>query len=88
MDTITIATLMKLFEIKIVANKKLGRFNNFLIGLISLSFSFCHFDASSEKKATSEPEIKAENNSRTNMTRKATLRPKSMDTFSVIKSKF
>ena len=59
-----IATLIKLLEIRIVANSFFGDCSNKLIvcedfdsSLLSVSLSF----GVNEKKATSEPEINAEN---------------------------
>ena len=57
----TIPTLIKLFTTKIVANNLMGYFNNlniFLSFISSISFGV------NEKKATSEAEIKAEDNNR------------------------
>ena len=57
----TMPTLIKLFTTKIVANNLLGYFNSlniFLSFISSISFGV------NEKKATSEAEIKAEDNNR------------------------
>jgi hypothetical protein len=60
-DKIIMATLTKLLVIKIVANNLLGFFNNSFTVLYVLVSFFCFiFFGSMEKKATSDPEIKAE----------------------------
>ena len=62
-DTITIATLMKLLAINIVASSFLGLDNKFNILFPLVEFSFSRFSFSetdNEKKATSEPDINAD----------------------------
>jgi len=76
-DKTTIATLIKLLEIKIVARSLLGLPSNRRMSLLrrlwdsSISLSW---DGLSEKKATSEPDIIAEKNN--NITMAAKLRIK------------
>jgi hypothetical protein len=64
----TIAMLMKLLATKIVANKRLGFFNNLITLVTSILFSVS-LDSSKdlsckEKKATSAPETRAEQSSK------------------------
>tara|TARA_B100001063_G_C16769430_1_gene560663 strand:+ start:1850 stop:2176 length:327 start_codon:yes stop_codon:yes gene_type:complete len=60
-NNITIAILMKLFDINIVASNLLGLSISESILDINLSpFSSGIFDLSKEKKATSEPDVKAD----------------------------
>jgi len=62
-DKITIAIFMMLLETKMVANKYLTFCKFLIIVLCALFFSFFISDRSeglSEKKATSEPEIRPE----------------------------
>ena len=55
------AMLMKLFDISIVASNLLGLSKSESILDINLSpFSFGIFDLSKEKKATSEPDVRAD----------------------------
>ena len=61
-NNITIAIFIKLFDIKMVASNLLGLSKSERILDINLSpFSFGIFDLSSEKKATSEPDVRADN---------------------------
>ena len=62
---------MKLFEISIVANNFFGASNSFLMircVLVSDEFNISFSLGLSEKKATSEPDINAENSNKTNNT--------------------
>jgi hypothetical protein len=60
-NNITIAILIKLFDINIVASNLLGLSKSKSILDINLSpFSLGMFDLSKEKKATSEPDVKAD----------------------------
>ena len=60
-NNITMAIFIKLFDIKIVASNLLGFSRSKSILDINLSsFSFGMFDLSSEKKATSEPDVRAD----------------------------
>ena len=62
-DKVTMATLMVLFKIRIVANKRFGSKRSFTSALSLGTSDFLHFSTSlwpSEKNATSEPETKAE----------------------------
>ena len=62
-ERITIAILIKLLAIKIVANRFLGLFRSFKTRLLETSSSLLKLSKSfgdKEKKATSEPETKAE----------------------------
>jgi|TARA_A100001011_G_C14041331_1_gene727920 hypothetical protein len=60
-NNITIAILIKLFDINIVASNLLGLSKSKSILDINLSpFSCGMFDLSKEKKATSEPDVKAD----------------------------
>ena len=68
-DKIIMATLIKLFEIKIVANNFFGLFNNSLIfkwAFVSEELRMSFSLGLREKNATSEPEINAENKRRIN----------------------
>ena len=68
MDSIIIATFTKLFVMRIVANKWFGRCSNFfMISCPLVVFSSCHLFGLSEKKATSEPEMRAEHSSSKNI---------------------
>ena len=60
-NNITIAILMKLFDINIVASNLLGlsRSDN-ILDINLLPFSLGIFDLSKEKKATSEPDVRAD----------------------------
>ena len=61
-NNITIAIFIKLFDINMVASNLLGLSKSERILDINLSpFSFGIFDLSSEKKATSEPDVRADN---------------------------
>jgi hypothetical protein len=70
-ETITIATLTKLFPIKIVAKSFFGLSSSFkilLLFLLSVSldkFSFCEFDK--PKIATSDPERRADKKTKINI---------------------
>jgi hypothetical protein len=58
---ITIAIFIKLLEIRIVASNLLGFSNsNFIFFISLLPSSLGMFDLSSEKKATSQPEVRAD----------------------------
>ena len=60
-NNITIAIFMKLFDIKMVASNLLGFSKSESILDINLSpFSLIRFNLSSEKKATSEPDVRAD----------------------------
>ena len=60
-NNMTIAIFMKLFDIKMVASSLLGFYKSESILDINLSrFSLRMFDLSSEKKATSEPDVRAD----------------------------
>ena len=60
-NNITIAIFMKLFDIKMVASNLLGFSKSESILEINLSpFSLRMLDLSSEKKATSEPDVRAD----------------------------
>ena len=60
-DKITIATFIKLLAINIVANSLFGFCNNCKTSLCNLSLSISSISVGlNEKKATSDPEIKAE----------------------------
>lgn len=60
-NNITIAIFMKLFDIKMVASNLLGFSKSESILDINLSpFSLRMLDLSSEKKATSEPDVRAD----------------------------
>ena len=77
-EIITMPTFIKLLAINMVANKRSGIFNSLIIILLALDsfFSILPFiEGLSEKKATSDPEIKAENISRTIITNMATRSP-------------
>ena len=68
-DNIIIATFTKLFDINIVANNFFGadkRLFTLWWAFDSEELSVSFSDGLSEKKATSEPDIKAENKSRIN----------------------
>lgn len=77
-DSMTMATFIKLFEIKIVANKWLGLCISFFIGATESFSSSASFDESREKKATSDPEIRADDISNNKIPSKANTRFKSM----------
>ena len=60
-NNITMAIFIKLFDIKMVASSLLGFSKSESILDINLSrFSLRMFDLSSEKKATSEPDVRAD----------------------------
>ena len=60
-NKITIAILMKLFEINIVASNLLGLSRSeSILDINLLSFSSGIFDLSNEKNATSEPDVRAD----------------------------
>lgn len=60
-NNITIAIFIKLFDINIVASNLLGLSKSESILDVNLSpFSLGIFDLSNEKKATSEPEVRAD----------------------------
>ena len=60
-NNITMAIFIKLFDIKIVASNLLGFSKSESILDINLSpFSLIRFNLSSEKKATSEPDVRAD----------------------------
>ena len=66
-ERVTMATLTKLFRIRIVASSFLGRFANARILLSELFSLFLHSSSSfpeREKKATSDPEIIADKSNR------------------------
>tara|TARA_B100001057_G_scaffold35835_1_gene32402 strand:+ start:338 stop:664 length:327 start_codon:yes stop_codon:yes gene_type:complete len=60
-NKITMAILMKLFDINIVASNLLGlSISESILDINLLSFSSGIFDLSKEKKATSEPDVRAD----------------------------
>ena len=74
-----IATLMKLFDIKMVASNFFGVVKSFLTLLLALDSSEFNFSFSlgfREKNATSEPDINAENIRSINNTTKDITTPK------------
>ena len=76
-EIITIATLIKLLAIRIVARSFFGLFNKFItLRLLMLldSFKSLLFTAESEKKATSDPDIIADR--KTSITIKKIVRPR------------
>ena len=75
METITIATLIKLFDINIVANNFFGKERRDRILLLFDEFSLSRLFLSAaeiEKKATSEPDIRADKMIRISIIIKAT----------------
>lgn len=79
LSSITIATFTKLFAMRIVANSRSGLLKRLStdvsFGFLSESNSFRSL-GSSEKKATSEAEIKPEANNKNTATVKETIEPK------------